>query len=80
MLKTATAVWQRNHLRCLQVIEKLWQLGIIEAESVVEWAFKSLKAKATSSENTNLKRFEGHIEFKVLKVITERTVQKTGLL
>ena len=77
VMKTATAVWQKNHSKCLQVIEKLWQMGIIEAENAAEWAFKSLKSQA---DNQGVKFSPDLIEFKILKLLAERTVQKTALL
>ena len=52
-------------------------MGIIEAENATEWAFKSLKSQA---DNQGVKFSPDLIEFKILRLLAERTVQKTALL
>ena len=42
-VRTVAKIWQNQPERAILVIEKLWQLGIVEAENAVEWAFKSLR-------------------------------------
>ena len=67
LIKTATQVWQKNPTRCLQVLEKLWQVGILSSDNAVEWSLKSLGVKNS-------------ISSKVLKLISERVFGKRQFL
>jgi hypothetical protein len=36
-------VWGENNMyRALSITEKLYQLGILDAEAIIEWAFRSI--------------------------------------
>lgn len=74
VVRTVVSMWQRNPTRCLQIIEKLWQLGIVDASNGIEWAIKSLKAKDQSTRLTDT------LEYRIVKLLSERTLQKSAFL
>jgi hypothetical protein len=44
LVKTVARAWrERNPFRCIQIIEKLWSLGVLGGQHVINWALKSLK-------------------------------------
>jgi hypothetical protein len=52
-VRTVAKIWQNHPERGILVIEKLWQLGIVEAENAVEWAFKSLRTAEQAPSSTD---------------------------
>lgn len=70
IVKTAASVWAKNPTRCLLVIEKLWQMGIVTAESGIDWALKSLKRHSIASLTPD------YLEFKVIKLLFDHTLDK----
>ena len=57
------------------VIEKLWQIGVIEAESGIEWALRSIKSQPAES-----KLSEDALEYKIIKLLFERIMDKSTFL
>lgn len=58
------------------MIEKLWQIGIVEAENGIAWALRNLKATLESGTKIS----EECIEFKIIKLLYERTMKKSEFL
>lgn len=63
LIKTALRVWggPKNTQKCLYVMEKLWQMGIISGDQIIQYCLKH----AGSSHDTSL-------EFRLLKLISQR--------
>lgn len=57
------------------MIEKLWQIGILEAENGIQWALKSLR-----QEEVVFRGYENSLELQVLALLSSRTFEKTGFL
>ena len=64
MIKTTLRVWgaPRNSQRCLYILEKLWQMGIITGDAIVGYCLK---------QHSVIKE-EHSLEFRLLKLISAR--------
>jgi len=68
MLKTVMRVWGKNHSRCVQVVEKLWQMGILSSEVIVEHCLKNGSLQDTQ------------LEFKLVKLNADRVFDQKRFL
>jgi hypothetical protein len=67
LVKTAISVYNNNSTRCIQVLEKLWQMGIVSTEVLIQHG-------VTSSDS------EESISHKVLTHFTKKAVELRGFL
>ena len=63
---TAISVYSKNSTRCLQVLEKLWQMGIISTEVLIQ---QGLTADSEES-----------VSYKILSNFTKKSVELRSFL
>ncbi len=66
LVKTAAIIYNRNHTRCLQVLEKLWQMGIIQTNILIQYGLSA------DSEDS--------IAHKILSMIIQRAFELRSFL
>jgi hypothetical protein len=48
-IKTIVHAWQNNRVRAINIIEKLYQLGLLDPQNMLTWAYESLNTKGTNN-------------------------------
>lgn len=61
LINTVVSVYNNNSTRCIQVLEKLWQMGIVGTENLINYALSTVE-------------FEDSISHKILTHFVKRAL------
>jgi hypothetical protein len=77
LLRTVVSCWQHSPARALQVLDKLYQIGLFEPAAALDWA---LQALAKSSDAAHVHTLVNSLPLQVIDMVAKRTQERSGLL